>query len=221
MSIWRVVDPWFPALHVWWLEPRLKAQPPEEDDVELLIGQIRAQDDPSAAASAGEAVASAEHARVDGLESKLDGNRAVVTAISPFALIVLGWAISASHALAIVCAALALLYLVVAYFIAFRGGSASRRFIVGAQTFTELAASRKDLGVRVPATKVLYARSNTNYGVRLGNYIWAAQRSAVIAVLLTAAAATLVLAAGAEPWATEAGAEIEPAPPPAETASPD
>lgn len=195
MNVWRLVDPWFPALHVWWLEPQLQPRPPLQNDVDSLTARLQAQGDPARAASSAEAVASAENSRLDRLEAKLDSQRTVITAVAPFTLGLIAWSVRDDNAPGFICSSLAAVYLAVAYLMAMRGGSTRARYVLGGDQVESLAAGT-DLGFRVPAARIAYARGNTNYGVHLSNQVWASQRCVLVASLLSGGAGYFFVAGG-------------------------
>src|SRR5262245_7370841 len=135
MSIWSLLDPWIPQLHVWWIDPRLKLVAPTSDEIADLAAALSADPDPSRAAGAAEAVAAAENSRIDRLEAKLDGQRTVITAISPFTVLVAAWALDVTHVAALILAAIAIGYLLSAYLIAMRGGASRERLILGGSAY--------------------------------------------------------------------------------------
>jgi len=195
ISIWRLLDPWIPHLHVWWLEAFLKPTEPADDRIEELVGFLKKQADPPRAAAAGEAIAAGESVRLDRLETKLDAQRTALTAVSPLTIATAAWAISNECWPALIATLLAGTYLVAGYVIALRGSSANPRYVFSATLLVEDLSGRDDAGLRASAARLIYAQANEIRAVKVTNYIFCAQRSALLAAALTAAAAGILIAA--------------------------
>jgi hypothetical protein len=193
MTKWQILDPWVPWVHIWRLESRLKAEPPKTGEIEALSKNLKRQEQASLAASEAASLVAAETSRIDGLERKLDAQRTIVTALAPFTIAVIAWALGQLAPVPLVLAGAAMGYLTASYFVAMRGASVSPRFIMSASDFRSLVKAGAPAGREAIATRLEYARANEPYGVRLANYIWATQRSVIIAAILTGVAAVLLL----------------------------
>jgi hypothetical protein len=193
VNIWTLIDPWLPQIHVWWIDPSLRLMAPSQDDIVGLATRLKADPDGSRAAGSAEAVAATENSRIDRLETKLDSQRTVVTAISPFTVLIAAWAFEVTSIPALILSGVALVYLISAYVIAMRGGAAGQRLVLGGSAFLRLPAG-SGIGYVAAASRLLYARGNESLGVRLNNYIWATQRATLAAAICTGVAAYFFIA---------------------------
>jgi hypothetical protein len=193
MTKWEVLDPWLPWIHIWRLESRLKPEPPSAGEIEALSKNLKKQERASLAASEAASLVAAETSRIDGLERKLDAQRTIVTALAPFTIAAIAWAMGQLAPAPLILAGAALGYLTASYLVAMRGAAVSPRFTMSASDFTGLVKAGAPAGRDGIATRLEYARANERYGVRLANYIWATQRSVIIAAILTGVATVLLL----------------------------
>jgi hypothetical protein len=193
---WSLLDPWLPVAHVWWLEPFLVEEIPTAVDINAIEADIKKQSNVDGTVIVVEGFARLEFDRLNRLETKLDAQRSIVAPAIPLVIAVGGWAISRSDP-SIVFAAAAAVYLFLAHTLALRGGSAVRRFMIGYGLIRDSMDGGTDVRVRAAAHALAYAHANERYGFKLGNYIFAAQRSATIALALVGITVAMLLAGSA------------------------
>jgi len=193
MSRWDLADAVFPYAHLFHIRDKLKRTDPSTDEVDVWYALLESGPDAEERSEIARGILKADSERLIRLETKLDGQRTILTAISPVTTVVIGAALGDKNLAAIALGAFAAMHVILAVLVALQGSAAAPRFSLTTDAYREVLKGTRKLSSAVAAVELAAVDANRMRGVWLNNWLTCAQTSAAWAVIATAAALVVLL----------------------------
>jgi hypothetical protein len=193
MSFWRLADAVFPYIHLAFVGGKLKSSEPTAEDVDGWHPLLTNGADVDEKVEIARGVFTADAERITHLETKLDGQRTILTAISPVTTIAIGAGLGDHNVAAVILGGIAAVHLVLAFFVALHGSAAAPWYELTTDTYREVLTGTRRPGPAVAAIELAATDANRTRGIWLNNWLTCAQNSVIWAVVTTSAALVLLL----------------------------